>query len=380
MLAGGPYRSKWGVIIPSTNVMVEHDFAALCPYGVTVHSGRAYIASPSMASDSEAKTLLDEMDAGFSTALRDVLTTKPDLIVIAMAAEIMRRGVRGGEEFTEQVAQDAGLPVVTGPEAVIAALRLLNATTIGLLTPYQPESDELTRSYFEECGFEVVKVNGLRCTSATDIAEVSSDRIVAGLRELDSQGVSAIVQVGTNLNAVALAAEAERWLGTPTISMNAATVWHALRRSGITDQRGDAGFLLRDHCPVWQGKAERRPGNQPSAFPGHHSSLAERGEPAPARRGIPGQRCHHRALRPVHGSIPIRAFQHREVGQLVQDKAILLAGRRLNGTKPPNAQPGRRVEQQRGMLAVIPVVETCHLAGWHREADHQEIGGPPGRA
>ena len=247
MLAGGPYRSKWGVIIPSTNVMVEHDFAALCPYGVTVHSGRAYIASPSMASDSEAKTLLDEMDAGFSTALRDVLTTKPDLIVIAMAAEIMRRGVRGGEEFTEQVAQDAGLPVVTGPEAVIAALRLLNATTIGLLTPYQPESDELTRSYFEECGFEVVKVNGLRCTSATDIAEVSSDRIVAGLRELDSQGVSAIVQVGTNLNAVALAAEAERWLGTPTISMNAATVWHALRRSGITDQRGDAGFLLRDH-------------------------------------------------------------------------------------------------------------------------------------
>lgn len=246
MLFAGTIRSKWGVIIPSTNVMVERDFAALCPYGVTFHAGRAHIASPSMATDADAKTLLDEMDLGFSTALRDVLTAKPDRIVIAMSAEVMRRGVRGGQEFVDDVAQQAGLPVTTGPEAVLAALHRIGATRIGLLTPYQPESDALTREYFQECGFDVRQVTGLRCTSATDIAEVGHDRIVAALRELDRSGAEALVQVGTNLNSVALAAEAERWLGTPTISMNAATVWHALRQSGITDQRGDAGLLLRD--------------------------------------------------------------------------------------------------------------------------------------
>ncbi len=246
MLTGGTIRAKWGVIIPSTNVMVEHDFAALCPYGVTFHAGRAYIASPSMATDEDAKTLLDEMDQGFSTALRDVLTAKVDRIIIAMSAEVMRRGVKGGQDFVDDIAQQAGLPVTTGPEAVIAALHRIGATKIGVLTPYQPESDALTREYFEASGFEVRQVAGLRCTSATDIAEVTPDRIVAALRELDRCGADALVQVGSNLNAVALAAQAEHWLDTPTISMNTATVWHALRQSGITDQRGDAGPLLRD--------------------------------------------------------------------------------------------------------------------------------------
>jgi maleate isomerase len=247
MRPAGTIRSKWATIIPSTNIMVEHDFARLCPYGVTFHAGRAYISHTSMETDADAKALLDDMDAGFATALRDTLTVKPDRIVIAMAAEVMRRGVAGGQEFVDQVAQQTGLPVTTGPGAVLAALRRIDAKRVCLLTPYQPESDQLTRAYFEECGFEVVHIEGLRATSATNIAEVSQERIVAALRDLDARGADVLVQVGTNLNASALAASAEHWLSTPFIAMNVATVWHALRESGITDQRGDAGFLLRDH-------------------------------------------------------------------------------------------------------------------------------------
>jgi maleate isomerase len=246
MIPPAAIRNKWAVIIPSTNTMVEHDFAMLCPYGVTFHAGRAYIDRPSMASDSDAKALLDQMDASFDVALRDVLTLQPDRVVIAMSAEVMRRGVQGGAEFVDAVAQKAGLPVTTGPAAVIAGLRRISANRIGLLTPYQPESDRLTTQYFQDCGFDVAHIEGLRCTSATDIAEVGPDRVVAGLRELAGRGVDALVQVGTNLGAVGLAAEAERWLGVPTIAMNAATVWHALREAGIPDRRADAGFLLRD--------------------------------------------------------------------------------------------------------------------------------------
>ena len=34
------YRAKIGVIVPSTNTVVEHDFARVRPPGVTFHSGR----------------------------------------------------------------------------------------------------------------------------------------------------------------------------------------------------------------------------------------------------------------------------------------------------------------------------------------------------
>ena len=37
------WRAKLGVIVPSTNTVVEHDFNRMAPTGVTCHAGRMYI-------------------------------------------------------------------------------------------------------------------------------------------------------------------------------------------------------------------------------------------------------------------------------------------------------------------------------------------------
>lgn len=241
------HRAKWGVIIPSTSTVVEHDFNMLTPDGVSIHAGRAYIDRPSMTTNHDAQALLDQMDASFDVAVRDVLTVQPDHLVIAMSAEIMRRGVAGGDEFVDRVSQAAGLPVTTGPGACHAALRALGVERIALVTPYQSLSDQITREYFTALGFKVTAIKGLRCTSATNIAQVQPTAVVAAMREVDSSDAEGIVQVGTNLSAVCLAAEAEHWLGKPTIAMNTATVWHALRRCQVHDRVDSFGTLLRDH-------------------------------------------------------------------------------------------------------------------------------------
>lgn len=241
------YRAKWGVIIPSTSTVVEHDFALLCPYGVTAHAGRAYISRPSLASDRAAMDVLDQMDASFESALRDVMTVEPDHIVVAMSAEVIRRGSSGVAEFIDVLEQRTQLPVTTGPTAVIEALRVMGANRIGVLTPYQPISDTMVCDYFAAEGVEVGNVRGLRCESATAIAKVTPDQLAAALREVDRPDLDAIVQVGTNLSMVRVAAQAETWLGKPTIAMNTATVWHALRRSKFDDRFADYGSLLRDY-------------------------------------------------------------------------------------------------------------------------------------
>ncbi len=58
--------------------------------------------------------------------------------------------------------------------------------------------------------------------------------------------MDAIVQVGTNLSMVRLAAAAEMWLGKPVIAINTATYWHALRANGITDRMEGFGRLLAE--------------------------------------------------------------------------------------------------------------------------------------
>jgi maleate isomerase len=66
------------------------------------------------------------------------------------------------------------------------------------------------------------------------------------LHQLDGPDVDALIQVGTNLSMVRLAAEAEQWLGKPVIAINTATYWHALRANGITDRIEGFGRLLAE--------------------------------------------------------------------------------------------------------------------------------------
>ena len=95
-------------------------------------------------------------------------------------------------------------------------------------------------------GISVVRDTCLRCPSWTSIAQVSTATLREELKKLDGDDVDAIVQVGTNLSMVKLAAAAEMYLGKPVIAINTATYWNALRQNGITDQTEGFGRLLAD--------------------------------------------------------------------------------------------------------------------------------------
>jgi maleate isomerase len=101
--------------------------------------------------------------------------------------------------------------------------------------------------FLDESGFTVVRDIPLQVTRWTAIAEVQEPRLVDTLRRLDSDDVDAIVQVGTNLSMVKLAASAERWLSKPVIAINTATYWAALRACGVTDPVIGLGRLFEEH-------------------------------------------------------------------------------------------------------------------------------------
>ncbi|MGN6325764.1 maleate cis-trans isomerase family protein [Pseudolysinimonas sp.] len=241
------YRSKIGVIVPSTNTVVEHDTAMLAPHGITFHTGRMYIEHPSMDSNENFDKLRLQINASMDTALRDVMTCKPELMMMGMSAQTFWGGVEGNESFIEHVRSlTGGLPVTTGATACRAALETLDVKRIAVFSPYQPIADVNVHRYFTEAGFDVVAITGLRASSATAIAEITPEEVIRTLKEIDSPDVEAIVQVGTNLSFVRTADEAEHWLGKPVIAINAATIWHTLRQAGFTDTWGGAGTLLRN--------------------------------------------------------------------------------------------------------------------------------------
>ena len=242
------YRAKMGVIIPSTNTVVEHDYSVMRPPGITFHFGRMHIERPDASDDAAFQELIHQIRAATATAIRDVMTAEPDHLVMGMSAETFWGGKSGNDAFKAKVSELAGgLQVTTGADACGVACALLGVRRIAVVTPYQPVGDEQVRGFFGDLGLDVVRLEGLKCPSATAIAAVGEDRLRTVLQEIDGPDVEAIVQVGTNLSMLTLADEAERWLGKPVLAINAVTLWHALRSCGFDDRMDGFGTLLRAH-------------------------------------------------------------------------------------------------------------------------------------
>ncbi|GAB3430260.1 maleate cis-trans isomerase family protein [Actinophytocola sediminis] len=237
-------RAAFGVIVPSTNTVVEDEYYRFRVPGVSFHAGRILIRDGRLDSDDTFTAFLADLREQIAVAVESVLTCEPDYLVMGMSAETFWGGVEGNTEFERWIRELSGLEVSTGASACHAALTRLGVRRIGVITPYQPVADEQVRAFFTELGYDVAAVHGLKCDSATSIAAVPPARIRAAFAEVDGPDVDALVQAGTNLPVIGVADELERELGKPVIPINAATLWHAYRTNGITDPVEGAGRLL----------------------------------------------------------------------------------------------------------------------------------------
>ena len=214
---------------------------------MTAHFSRIYIRDQNMSSNRAFEELLVQLREEMELAVRRVMTAEPDYLVMGMSAETFWGGLEGNREFRQHLGEiSGGVRLATGAEACERALTLLNVKRIGVVTPYQPVGDENVIRFFGDLGVEVMALKGLKCPSAVSIAHVDEETLRKALLEVNSDGVEAIVQVGTNLSMLRLADEAERWLGKPVIAINAAIWWMALRDNGIEDRLHGFGSLLRE--------------------------------------------------------------------------------------------------------------------------------------
>ena len=241
------YRARLGVVVPSTNTIMEPELATLAPPGVTVHGARMRVARPALGTEAEARAFIEGVRAALAGAVADVATAGPDRVLVGISALSFMGGVAGHRELKDALGATTAIGVTTAAEAATAALQVLGVRRLGLLSPHPPLFDAHYTRFFAESGYEVVTLHRLAAASALAIAALDEATIRPALRALADAGVEAIVQVGTDLAMVRLADEAERWLGLPVIAVNAALLWHALRACGVADQLRGAGMLLREH-------------------------------------------------------------------------------------------------------------------------------------
>lgn len=240
------YRACLGVVAPSTNTIVQPDMERMRPAGVTNHYSRIFVEDPTALNDEDFIAGTTAIAQNTMDAIRSVMTMRPEHLVLGMSAITFYGGVEGNRKFKAEVEEVAAIDVSTGAESVAAALHAYGAKSVSFVSPYYPVANAEVRRFLEESGISVVRDVPLQCKCWTDIAKVTPKRLREVINHLNGPDVDAVLQVGTNLSMVSLAAEYELKLDKPVIAINTATYWHALRSLGITDRIEGLGRLLSE--------------------------------------------------------------------------------------------------------------------------------------
>lgn len=241
------YRAKFGVLGPSTNTIVQPDFDDLRPQGVTNHYSRIVVENANALSDEAFMAGTMEISGKTAEAVRGVVTCAPDYLVMGMSAVTFYGGAEGSAAWKKNIEDISGLKVSVGSESLVAAMEAYGGIRkVAFFSPYYPVANKEVSKYLSDFGIETVRENCLRCKSWTAIAEVSEAQARQSFLDLDGDDVDAILQVGTNLSAIRIAADLEQQLAKPVIAINTATYWHALRANNLNDSISGFGRLLNE--------------------------------------------------------------------------------------------------------------------------------------
>lgn len=233
------HRAKIGVIVPSTNTVVEPEMAAMQPVGVTNHFGRMAIPNMALGSDAAFETLMEALTGSQQAAVNGVMSCQPDHLILGLSVETFSDGVEAGRAQTDALRAGLGVGVSAASEALVGALEEFGLRRVSVLTPYQAVGDARVRAFLEASGVEVAAMTGLRCASPVATAQVTRGALAEALGKLAASGPEAVVQVGTNLPMARLAREGFDWLGLPVLAANTVLYRDALRQLGLLD---DAAF------------------------------------------------------------------------------------------------------------------------------------------
>jgi maleate isomerase len=221
--------ARVGLMIPSSNTMMEVDFTRDLPPGAALHTARMFMQDTTAAGENR---MLDEFAL---PAARDLGTARPDVVVFGCTSAGALRGNGYDAELCERISQVTGAPTVSTIGAVRAAIEASGAGRIGVITPYVDELNDKIRASIEADGTQVEAIAGLGITENFEIAEVSAEQIVAfaerALGPLAAAGRIGLVFAScTNFGAMAARPAIAERLGLPVVTSNQAVLAAAVAR------------------------------------------------------------------------------------------------------------------------------------------------------
>ena len=237
------WQAKIGTIFPSETVVIEPEFAAMAPEGVSVHSARVDLVDFSLDGLSE---MMD--DARIETAARMLGQRTPtDVVTFTGTSATFMRGIGYDKAVIQRMeAVMNKVPASTTSTAVLRALKASGAKQISFVGPYNEEVTELGANFFRSHGFEVAGAHGMGLTDNLALNDVTLEQVYDYTKSVVNPGVDTLFISCTGLRTIGVIEDLESELGIPVVTSNQATFWDALHIARVNAARPGFGSLF-DH-------------------------------------------------------------------------------------------------------------------------------------
>ena len=224
-------KSRVGLLLPSSDVVMEADLWRRLPSHVNLHVARMYLGSTTVAG--EEKMLNEEL----APAARRVASVAPDLVVFGCTSGTAIRGLDGDAAIACQMETIVGCPGITVVQAALYEIEQIAPRHLLLVTPYVEEINERMQKTFLEAGLPVTRVVGMGLDDDLDIGAVPPQAIrefvVAAARDTTPSPECVFVSC-TTFRSFEVAEDLERELGIPVVTSNRGVFRAILRHLGET--------------------------------------------------------------------------------------------------------------------------------------------------
>jgi maleate isomerase len=219
--------TRVGLIVPSSNTVMEVDFYRRLPASATLHTGRMYLEATTPEGES---AMLDDY---LPTAINDLRSARPDVMVFGCTSAGALRGNAYEGQLIDRIAAQTGAVTFSVSASVRQTIRATGARRVGVVTPYVDSLNDKIRQSLEDDGFEVAAVHGLGITENFAIAEVEPERIAEFASASFVGGdIDLLFASCTNFRALDARDDMQAALGVPVVTSNQAALAVVLDQIG----------------------------------------------------------------------------------------------------------------------------------------------------
>ncbi|NKB21136.1 MAG: arylmalonate decarboxylase [Alphaproteobacteria bacterium] len=229
-------RARYGLIVPSSNRMVEPHASRFTPTDVACHVTRLRMTGPHFMS-------LDELLPKVTEAAELLADAKCDPIVFHCTANSMSDGLEGEKLIKEAIEKASGRPAATTASATMAAFSHFNASRVVLVSPYPRASHEHELEFLTEAGYEIVGEKNLGLKGSDAYCNMPATDWFNTMLEMKNDKADVYFASCANIQALGALEDMEEALGAPVVTSNQLVIWQGLRMAGIKEPIPGLGKL-----------------------------------------------------------------------------------------------------------------------------------------